>query len=196
MEEFRLTPAPTTLYILHSTCFPASVYVPRNCMKDLSREDQRHAEAAEGWIGLGEFTEARKELDQIDPQNSTHPAVLEIRWQLLAREKQWAPCLDIASTLAQMLPELPLGWVHRSYCLHELKRTTEARDNLLRVVDKFAEDVIMRYNLACYECQLGRMKEAKCWLRQAFALGDARKLRAMALDDSDLQPLWNEIADM
>ena len=35
----------------------------------------------------------------------------------------------------------PLGWVHRSYALHELKRTAEARDNLLRVVDKFPADV-------------------------------------------------------
>jgi hypothetical protein len=33
--------------------------------------------------------------------------------------------------------EEPLGWLHRSYALHELKQTTEARDNLLRVVDQF-----------------------------------------------------------
>lgn len=165
-------------------------------MKDLSAEDQQHAEAAEGWIGLGNCLEARKELEQIDAGNASHPAVMEIRWQLLARERKWEPCLAIASALVEMLPELPLGWVHRSYCLHELKRTLEARDNLLRVVDKFADDVIMRYNLACYECQLGRIKEAKRWLRHAFVLGNARKLRAMALDDSDLQPMWNEIAEM
>ena len=62
------------------------------------------------------------------------------------------------------MPESALGWVHRYYAFHELKRTAEARDNLLRVVDKFPEDPIMRYNLACYECQLGNLERAKQWL--------------------------------
>ena len=54
----------------------------------------------------------------------------------------------------------------------------------------------MRYNLACYECQLGRLSEAKQWLARAFPLADARKIRAMALEDLDLKPLWKEISEM
>jgi len=50
-----------------------------------------------------------------------------------------------------------------------LKRTGEARDNLLRVVEKFQLSATMRYNLACYECQLGRLEQAKMWLEKAFA---------------------------
>ncbi len=165
-------------------------------MKALSTADHYHVEAAEGWIGLGNFVEARQELEQVTPQDPVHPAVLEVQWQLLAKEGQWEACLDIASTLVQTLPEHPLGWVHRSYCLHELKRTVEARDNLLRVVDKFGEDPIMRYNLACYECQLGRLAEAKSWLRLAFLQGDEPKIKSMALDDLDLKPLWGEIAEL
>jgi hypothetical protein len=63
----------------------------------------------------------------------------------------------------------------------------------LRVVDKFPKDATMRYNLACYESQLGRLTLAKPWLEKAFALGDARKMKLAALDDPDLQPLWKEI---
>jgi hypothetical protein len=70
-----------------------------------------------------------------------------------------------------------LGWVHRSYYLHELKNTEEARDNLLRVVDKFLEDPIMRYNLACYECQLGKLEPAKNWLQKACEVGDPEKIK-------------------
>ena len=33
----------------------------------------------------------------------------------------------------QLDPDDPIGWFNRSYALHELKRTAEARDNLLRV---------------------------------------------------------------
>ncbi len=48
----------------------------------------------------------------------------------------------------------------------------------------------MRYNLASYECKLGRLPEAKAWLEKAFQAGDSRVLKLMALDDPDLEPLW------
>lgn len=51
----------------------------------------------------------------------------------------------------------------------------------------------MRYNLACYECQLGRLEQAKSWLEKAFGVGDPKKVKLMALEDPDLEPLWREI---
>jgi tetratricopeptide (TPR) repeat protein len=165
-------------------------------IKPLEIQDQRHLEAAEGWIELGNHLEANEELQSITPENRAHPAVLEVRWQIYAKAKKWEAALDIASALIQLLPELPLGWVHRSFCLHELKQTEEAKDNLLRVVDKFPKDSVMRYNLACYECQLSRLEPAKNWLRKALNLGDPKKIKSMALEDPDLKPLWREIGEM
>jgi tetratricopeptide (TPR) repeat protein len=162
-------------------------------MKPLDLYDQRHLEAAEGWIELGNPLEANGELENITAENRAHPAVLEVRWQIYAKAKKWDAALDIASALIQLAPEHPLGWVHRSYSLHELKRPEEARDNLLRVVDKFPQDPIMRYNLACYECQLGQLEQAKSWLQKAFELGDPMKIKLMALEDPDLELLWREI---
>ena len=63
----------------------------------------------------------------------------------------------------------------------------------MRVADKFPDDPIMRYNLVCCECQLGRLKHAKDWLEKACKLGDPKKIKLMALEDPDLQPLWREI---
>ena len=51
----------------------------------------------------------------------------------------------------------------------------------------------MRYNLACYECQLGNLDRAKRWLEKAFELGDARNMKLAALDDPDSEPLWKVI---
>ena len=34
----------------------------------------------------------------------------------------------------------------------------KVRDNLLPVVERFPDNATMRYNLACYECQLGRQR--------------------------------------
>src|ERR1039458_7463689 len=113
-------------------------------MKALQPPDSLHLEAAQGWFELGNHLEANEELENITAENRAHPAVLEVRWQIYAKAKKWKGAMDIASALVQLVPEHPLGWVHRSYCLHAMNRTEEARDNLLRVVDKFPDDPIMR----------------------------------------------------
>lgn len=162
-------------------------------MKSLEPSDAFHLQAAQGWLELGDHLEAAKELESVAPELRGHPAVLKLRWGIYAAERKWEAALDTAATLIQLDPEEPIGWVHRSYALHELKRTAEARDNLLRVVDKFPISATIRYNLACYECQLGRLPQAKLWLEKAFALGDPRTMRAAAMEDRDLEPLWAEI---
>jgi hypothetical protein len=53
-------------------------------------------------------------------------------------------------------------------------------------VDRFPEEAIIRYNLACYECQLGRLTDAKEWLRKAFDLGNSEQFKLMALGGRDL----------
>jgi len=83
-----------------------------------------------------------------------------MRWEIYAKAKKWDASLDIPSALVQVVPDRPVGWVHRSFCLHELERTADAHDNLPRVVNRFPEHAIMLYNLACYECQLGRLEQA------------------------------------
>ena len=106
--------------------------------------------------------------------------VLAVRWEIYAAAKKWETALDIAAALIQLDPEDPLGWVYRSYALHELKRTDEARDNLLRVVDRFPISATMRYNLDCYDCQLGRLGQAMHWLAKAFAFGDTNEIKLAA----------------
>jgi tetratricopeptide (TPR) repeat protein len=155
----------------------------------LTPEERRLLDEAEGWLGLSDLTEAASALSKLPPSVAEHPEGLSVRWQFHAAQKQWEAALALAIALTKAAPELPFGWVHCSFCLHELKRTQEALDNLLPVLDRFPDDPLMRYNLACYECQLGRMDKALEWLQQAFQIGDARKLREMALDDPDLKPL-------
>jgi len=162
-------------------------------MSRLEPPDSLHLRAAQGWLELGNHIEANEEVEKIRPELRSHPQVLEVQWEINAAAKQWAAALDIGAALIQHNPDDPLGWVQRSYALHELKRTAEARDNLLRVVDKFPISATMRYNLACYECQLGRLEQAKDWLEKAFKLGNAKKMKRMAQEDPDLKPLWQDI---
>jgi tetratricopeptide (TPR) repeat protein len=155
----------------------------------LQGADSFHLRVAEGWIGLGDYAAAGEQLKNISSETWTHPAVQKVRWQICVNAKNWGAALDVASALVRLDPKESLGWTRLSYALHALKRTAEARDNLLRVIDTFSDNATMRYNLACYESQLGRMEEAKSWLVEAFKLGGKRRMKQMALADSDLEPL-------
>jgi len=67
---------------------------------------------------------------------------------------------------------------------------------LLPVVDKFPKEHIIRYNLACYACQLGNLKEARDWLKKASDLVGTKQIKLMARKDADLEPLWKEIGEV
>ena len=165
-------------------------------MPELTPAELHCLRAAEGWFELGNVREAEAELSNFPVTVQLHPAVAELRWQIHAKRKQWHECIQIAQTLTRKAPAEPLGWIHLSYALHELKRTQEAWDSLLTVVDDFPKEPTMRYNLACYACQLGDLLEARRWLKNTFALGRKPETKAMALQDADLQPLWPEIEAM
>lgn len=165
-------------------------------MKELSATEQHSLRAAEGWFELGSTREAEAELVGLAPSVRDHPAVLELRWQILARANQWETCVEIARAITQAAPKEALGWIHLSYALHELKRTQEAWDNLIAVVDDFPREPTMRYNLVCYACQLGDLPEARRWLKKTLALGRKMETKQMALQDLDLKPLWPEIEEM
>jgi hypothetical protein len=54
----------------------------------------------------------------------------------------------------------------------------------------------MRYNLACYACQLRDLKAGWEWLLRAVDLAGSTKVNKMALEDPDLEPLWRDICNL
>jgi tetratricopeptide (TPR) repeat protein len=163
---------------------------------NLTTSDKFHIRAAEGWLELGNHIEANEELENITPALRGHPEVLSLRFQIYSKAEKWDYAAEIARAISEMLPDNPYGPFHLAFSLHELKRTKEAYDVLISVVDKFPDEHLMRYNLACYSCQLGDLKEAYQWLEKAIDLTGKKDIRQMALDDKDLEPLWLEIAEI
>jgi tetratricopeptide (TPR) repeat protein len=156
-------------------------------------QDQRFLDAAEGWLGLGNPIEANEEIERITPEMRAHPDVLCVRWQIYAAAKKWEQAAEIAKIISEILPDVPFGCIHMAYALHELKRTDEARAVLLPIVGKFEGNKTIPYNLACYECQLGNLKEARGWLEKAIELAGDNDVRMTALKDPDLEPLWENL---
>ena len=166
-------------------------------MSPIEPPDSHILNAATGWLMLGNAVESRAEFQQISATLREHPLVLEFEWRLLAAEKRWLAAVAASGRLLRVCPDDVNAWVHRSYALHELRRTREAFDKLLPAIKRFPKETIIPYNLACYTCQLGDLKAARMWLEQTLALdrGDEEKLRRLraALEDPDLKPLWPEL---
>jgi tetratricopeptide (TPR) repeat protein len=158
--------------------------------------DSFHLKAAEGWLELGNAAEARAELNQIADSSKTHPHALELSWRIFAATHDWQQSVDVAAELARQAPDNALSWIHWAYSLHELKRTQEAWDILAPVADRFPDEFLIRYNLACYACQLGRREEARRWLKAAIKLVGVKPILNLAADDPDLKPIWNELGGL
>src|SRR6185503_1781201 len=99
-------------------------------------------------------------------------------------------------TMSEILPANSWGWIQWALSLHELKRTKEAKAVLLPVADRFPDDSTLSYNLACYCCQLGELKESWQWLEKTIDLEGKKNIRLIALEDPDFEPLWTQISEI
>jgi Tfp pilus assembly protein PilF len=148
-----------------------------------------------GWLELGDISEARRELQGIPEPLQSRSEVLEIRWILNAHKGDWEDALAAAETLVQVAPEKAVGWLHRAYAVRRVPNggVAKAAEALRPAVEKFPEEATIPYNMACYACQMHEDEQARQWLAEAVRRGDIKKIKKMALSDSDLEPLWPEI---
>jgi predicted Zn-dependent protease len=161
--------------------------------KPVEPPDVHFLNAAQGWLELGNPAEASQELGLISPAFQGHPDVLEVKWDINAKQSQWEIAFETACDLLQAAPNRSSGWIQRSFALHELKRTAEAYEMLLPAITRFGAVHIIPYNLACYCCQLDRLDEARQWLGGAIEIAGLTRIQKMSMQDLDLAPLWSEI---
>ena len=167
-------------------------------MQKLEPPDTHYFFAAIGWMELGNLAEARAELAHISPARQEHPDVLEARWSIAAGQACWEEALEVARALLRRAPERSSGWLNQAYALRRapgggVQRAWEA---LLPAFDKFPKEPTIPFNLSCYACQMRQPDKARDWLRRAVAIGGKEKVKQMALQDSDLEPLWDEIRQL
>ncbi len=170
-------------------------------MEPLKPPASHFAIAAQGWLELGNPTEALRELGQIDRAWWNHPDVLELRWQIHANEQNWERALMVARELVHSAPARPHAWLHHAYALRRvagggLKAAWKALQPALKA---FPKEATIPYNLSCYACQMNDLSEAKKLFQMALAAAsadDKADMKKRALTDSDLKPLWPVISQL
>jgi tetratricopeptide (TPR) repeat protein len=150
-------------------------------------ETERRILAAQGYVELALYTEAREELAALSEAAMERVDVQEILLLCLMAESRWADALALTLRLCEMEPEEPGGFIHAAFCLHELGRTDEAVDVLSRGPAALRSKPVFYYNMGCYHACLGDMEKALKLLRQSFEMDGS--LRAVARKDPDLDVL-------
>jgi hypothetical protein len=166
-------------------------------MPPLEPPDTHFFAGTVGWIELGNVEEAKAELGRISAEHQMHPDVLELKWMLCAEEKDWAGGLEVARSLIKLAPERSSAWLHQAYALRRVPNGSvrKAWDALLPAFEKFPQEFLIAYNLACYACQMANLDSARLWLKRAEKISGPEKVKAMALADLDLEALWKEISE-
>jgi Flp pilus assembly protein TadD len=143
--------------------------------------------AAQGYFELGMLEEAHGELDALPESVQTRPEFLECRMFLLMQQGHWEDALAISRRLCEMAPGENAGYLQGAYCLHEMGRTEEARELLLKAPDQIRREALYFYNLGCYQAVLGNLEHARDLLAQSFQMDES--LKQTAHEDQDLNAL-------
>ena len=101
--------------------------------------------------------------------------------------KRWEEALQLAVVLSRLIPGHISPYLDMAFCLHEMKRTAEAKQCLLHGPEALKRNSTYYYNMACYDAQLGNLAGARAFLNQAVSMDG--HYREMARHDPDLEPL-------
>lgn len=166
-------------------------------MESLPPPDCHYLDAATGWLMLKNIEEARAELARIDAEYQNHPEVLDVRWRMLAAENEWTAAFLVAETMVRLHPDELSGWIHRAYSARRRPGggLETAYDCLQSALQRFPEEPLISYNLACYLAQLNRPVEAMKWLLRTFRCKNGNIYRHMAVEDEDLKDLWSQLEE-
>jgi len=148
---------------------------------------KRQFRAACGYAELGMATESIAELNAIDDEFQHRPEVLQLRLHHLMRKKQWSRALTISRRLCRAAPDASAGFLHAGFCLHQIGRTREAKELLLRGPTALLKEPIYYYNMGCYDVLLCNLKDARVHLQISFKMDSS--FRDLAKRDPDLRPL-------
>lgn len=147
--------------------------------------------AAQGYLELGMVEEALAELSSFSGPFAGDPDIVELRLHILMQGERWTDAFTSAEELLRLTPDAVPAFIHGAFALHEMGRTSEARDLLLKGPPVLKNDPTFHYNIGCYEAVLGNKEAALQSLKLSFALDDT--YRDFAKGDPDLKMLREEL---
>jgi tetratricopeptide (TPR) repeat protein len=120
-------------------------------------------------------------------------ALRRVTMPLEAPDRQyWRAAVGyVAKRLAEFQPHDIQWTISLAYATRRADSIQAAKEILLNAESRFPKEAIIKYNLACYFCQLGDIENAKSYLKKAIEIDSTWRLQA--LDDEDLRLRWDSL---
>ncbi len=155
------------------------------------QEVREKMEAAHGFHELGMYDDAWTVLDDLPPEDKSHPLVVLLRLDILLGLEQWDDAVALGTGACRQWPVIDGFFFKTVTALIELHEYQKAKDLLLAGPESLQQKAPYWYDLACCQCRTGELEEAKKSIVECFERD--QDIRAQALDDPDLEPLWESI---
>jgi tetratricopeptide (TPR) repeat protein len=152
----------------------------------------KNLRASWGYMELGLFDEAGRELSELSPEESARPETIATWAHLHQSLGQWEPMMVRARELLPHRRESPDVWIMLAYATRRADSIESARAILEEAALLFPGEAVLFFNLACYACQLDRLEEARAQVLKAITLDPG--FHSLALTDPDLEPMRGELA--
>lgn len=159
--------------------------------------DKFRVEAAEGWLTLRNWQEAKAELDKIpNEQRRKHPEVLKAYadvWEVSEDNEAMIRCME-ELTLCE--PDEMDHWFRLNAALLAAGRLSEAHGRMLKILKVHPHHPGLLFKLAVTLGALKKFEEAEWVLAELFALENGKYERTylpLALEWNELAPLREQL---
>ncbi|HBJ82362.1 MAG: hypothetical protein Q8M07_16390 [Prosthecobacter sp.] len=150
-------------------------------------------QAAEGWLTLRNWQEAKAELDKItDEKSRKHPEVLNAYADVWEVSEDWAALARYMEVLILYEPDEINHWLRLNAALLFSGRFTEAHERILEILKVHPHHPALLFKLAVTLGALEKLEEAEWVLAELFTLENGKYERTylgMALSWDELAPL-------
>ncbi|MFM8363603.1 MAG: tetratricopeptide repeat protein [Verrucomicrobiota bacterium] len=145
--------------------------------------------AVEGYLELGMVLDALREFQDLPARAKTSLEGLTMLMEIHRAEEEWEAMESVASRLWEAEPENVGRWIDWAIALRQSDSVASARVLLIEAVERFPEEALVHFHLACCECQLGNLPQARRHLMESKKR--CRVCRVLMLtDEGDLEPFW------
>jgi tetratricopeptide (TPR) repeat protein len=142
-----------------------------------------------GYLELGMLKEANDEIESLPTELKNSSDVLTVRMEIYRAMKNWKLMEVVTRQLWNRHQDNPSFWNEFAFASRHTHGLEEAHSILCEALKQFPDDSLTLYNLGCYESQLGNLESAKARIGEAIKLDPKWKIHA--LDDPDLEPMWD-----
>jgi len=167
---------------------------PVNKKRPHQLEPKVHWSRVTGYMQLGIIEEALIELAMLPDDDQWGKKKRAMQLEMFQQQRKWKEMAEVAHGLRMEFPEDVQWWIADAFATRRSQSIDQAREILLEALVCHYKDATIRFNLACYACQLGSLGECMDFLKEAVKRDE--RFKVMAMEDEDLKDVRDALRQM